>query len=162
MDYEKLYKDLIDKLKNLFGHFTACYIDAGEKGSALYKDVYAQVVNRLAAIFGEVLGIKGDASVEREKHKVVINTCYGGFGLSDKAIDWMNEHGANVGQYSDYDIERHNPILVACVEALGKEAGDTFSDLSVVEIEGSRYRVDEYDGKEWVVTPDNDYGWIEI
>ena len=28
------------------------------------------------------------------KHKIVYNDCYGGYTLSDKAIDWLSEHGS--------------------------------------------------------------------
>lgn len=31
--------------------------------------------------------------------KIVINTCYGGFGLSDKAYEWMMEQGVKVQKY---------------------------------------------------------------
>jgi len=161
MDYEAPYKDLVEKLKSVFGHFAACYADASEKGNLIYKDAYAQVVNRLAAEFGDELNITGDGKVEREKHKIVINTCYGGFGLSNKAVDWMKERGVDVESLCG-DVERHNPVLVACVEALGKEANDNFSDLAVIEIEGTRYRVDDYDGYEWAVTPDDSCDWVEI
>ena len=27
-------------------------------------------------------------------HKIVYNSCYGGYSLSDKAIDWLSEHGS--------------------------------------------------------------------
>lgn len=39
------------------------------------------------------------------KHKVVISTDYGGFGLSDKAEAWLKERGIEF-EYCD-DIERH-------------------------------------------------------
>lgn len=75
--------------------------------------------------------------------KLVINTCYGGFELSDKAIDMLGE---NV-----YQLERDDPKLVEIVEMLGKEAYNTdVSKLSVVEIpdNATDYEVDEYDGYE--------------
>ncbi len=130
------------------------------------------------------------------KHKIVYNNCYGGYALSDKAIDWLSEHGSErTRQFitqkkieaneriKDYDpkvrvtanstrkfyimdavrnfLERHDPDLVAVVEALGKEVNDTFSSLAIEEIARDMYNIEEYDGKETVVTPD-DIGWTVI
>lgn len=124
------------------------------------------------------------------KHKIVFNDCYGGYALSNKAIDWLSEHGSertkqfiakkraeanekikeyghrvrvtadNIIKFYIMDavrsfLERHDPDLVAVVEALGKEVNDTFSDLAIEEIDGDEYYIEEYDGKETVVTPDN-------
>lgn len=60
-----------------------------------------------------------------------------------------------------YFLRRHDPDLVAVVEALGKEVNGTFSRLAIEEIEGDMYNIEEYDGKETVVTPD-DIGWTVI
>lgn len=130
------------------------------------------------------------------KHKIVYNNCYGGFALSDKAIDWLLEYGSErtkhliaqkrleakekimdyvskvrvtadstrkfyVMNALRYFLERHDPDLVAVVEALGKEVNGTFSDLAIEEIDGDMYNIEEYDGKETVVTPD-DLCWTVI
>lgn len=121
------------------------------------------------------------------KHKIVYNNCYGGYTLSDKAIEWLSEHGSDktkrfiaqkrleANEKTKYDsskifyvmdalryfLKRHDPDLVAVVEALGKEVNGTFSDLVIEEIEGDMYNIEEYDGKETVVTPD-DIGWTVI
>lgn len=50
-------------------------------------------------------------------------------------------------------LKRHDPDLVAVVEALGKEANGTFSKLAIAEIDEDKYFIDEYDGREAVVTP---------
>ena len=90
------------------------------------------------------------------KHKVVINTCYGGYGLSKEAIQWLKN------KYGDDDIlERHDPRLVDCVETLGEKANGKFSRLAVVEIDSNRYRIDEYDGRESIETPDS-IAWTVI
>lgn len=60
-----------------------------------------------------------------------------------------------------YCISRHDPILVQVVEELGKKANGNYADLKVVEISGSKYRVCEYDGQEWVETPEY-LDWITI
>lgn len=121
------------------------------------------------------------------KHKIVYNDCYGGFALSDKAINWLSEYGsertkkfiaqkrleANKKTINDStkifyvmdairnSFDRHDPDLVAVVEALGKDVNDTFSSLAIEEIDGDMYNIEEYDGKETVVTPD-DIGWTVI
>lgn len=79
--------------------------------------------------------------------KVVYNTCYGGFGLSEKALDIL-------GKEYYYDIPRHDPDLVAVVEMLGEKANSRYASLAIAEVKGP-YRIREYDGLEWVETPDN-------
>ena len=107
--------------------------------------------------------------------KVVYNGCYGGFGLSNEAMDRMVELGYtgftlnpeykpdsksmfNFKYYGDYSIPRHDPILVQVVEELGKKASADCADLRIQEVNGP-YRIDEYDGMESVETP-NSYDWI--
>lgn len=57
-------------------------------------------------------------------------------------------------------IPRHDPILVQVVEELGKEANGFYANLEVVEIEGSIYQIDEHDGYESVIIPEQH--WIKI
>ena len=77
--------------------------------------------------------------------KIVINRCYGGFGLSEKAMKFL-------GIGSEWpDIARNDPKLVECVEKLGEEANDTYAELKVVEIpDDVNWEIGEYDGLEWV------------
>lgn len=108
--------------------------------------------------------------------KVVYNACYGGFSVSDEAMDRMVELGWNLklnpnydpnskGMFSSkyecmghlYDVPRHHPILVKVVEELGERASGSCADLQIAEVEGL-YRIDEYDGSESVVAPDG-YDW---
>jgi len=95
--------------------------------------------------------------------KIVYNGCYGGFGLSDKAVAryWELKGLPVHDAFTRFDIEddRADPILVQVVEELGEDAGDVFSYLQIREIpEGTLYRIDEYDGKETVMTQD-EYTW---
>jgi hypothetical protein len=77
--------------------------------------------------------------------KVVINKCYGGFSLSEKAC---KELGLK-GPYSH--IERNDPRLVEVVELLGKESWGDCAELKVVEIpDDVEYEIEEYDGTEWI------------
>jgi translation initiation factor 2 alpha subunit (eIF-2alpha) len=76
--------------------------------------------------------------------KIVINRCYGGFGLSYDALQAL-------GIESEHDIERDDPKLVAVVESMGNKANCRFSELKVVEIpEDVQYFIDEYDGIECI------------
>jgi hypothetical protein len=107
--------------------------------------------------------------------KVVINTCFGGFGLSHEAIMLYSElaklnlmpvrqdsswtpytyyiDGVQDGDHfwSEYSLKRDDPDLVAVVETLGKAADDQCAELKVVEIpDGIDWYIDEYDGREHV------------
>ena len=112
-------------------------------------------------------------------NKVVFNNCYGGYSLSKSAMLWLAVNGReeirtivkkyfeaqpnnNFGYHTDEDIKRHDPDLVRCVEALGHEADGACAQLEVRELNGNRYRIDEYDGLESVYEPeDEEYITIE-
>lgn len=111
--------------------------------------------------------------------KVVYNDCYGGFGLSDEAVElYLTKKGVDFtskeGQFSSltgssfyvdgeyfstYDIDRADSTLVEVIEELGERANTCFSKLKIADIKpGESYRIDEYDGIESVMTVD-DYDW---
>lgn len=76
--------------------------------------------------------------------KIVINRCFGGFGLSSEALK-------RLGRKYDHDIPRNDPDLVACVEEIGSAADGGFAELSVVEIpDDVDFGIYEYDGLEHV------------
>jgi hypothetical protein len=85
--------------------------------------------------------------------KIVINTCFGGFGLSDKAME-LYKILTGIPPATDlyhWDIDRDNPQLVQIVEQLGTEAEGRYSELKVVEIPlGVEWHVHEYDGLEHI------------
>lgn len=89
--------------------------------------------------------------------KVVINNCYGGFGLSEKAIALVQDQIGD--EFDPYDHPRHCPVLVSVVEELGEEANGRCAELFVAKLKGSQYIVREYDGCEWLQEPD-DIKWI--
>lgn len=112
------------------------------------------------------------------KNEVVYNACFGGFHLSRKAVNWLENNGSDENiitlikenknnEYIDvivtnyYRNRRHDPDLISVVKALGKEANDTFSELTICNISGDRYYIQEYDGSEDVLTPD-DIHWTLI
>lgn len=80
--------------------------------------------------------------------KIVINKCYGGFGLSKAARNFM---GLREDEYDAF-IPRNDPKLVQAVEILKEEANDQYADLKVVNIprDVKHWTIQEYDGKEWV------------
>jgi hypothetical protein len=81
--------------------------------------------------------------------KIVINKCYGGFGLSEVAeTRYKNESDNNVPYW---DIPRNDAILISIVEELGEDSWGTYSELEVIDIpDGVEWEVEEYDGKEWI------------
>ena len=117
-------------------------------------------------------------------HKVVVNKCYGGFGLSFKAVAYIFDNMSQEEKYEmrkDYkkesetdfwnikkhiganieNLPRHHKLLVEAVEKFGKEAGSKFCIPVIVHINGSRYMIEAYDGFENIVYPE-DIQWIDI
>ena len=81
--------------------------------------------------------------------KVVINRCFGGFSLSEKAYEFLGLEWDKYGyKYNGYDF-RNDARLVECVETLGEEADGRFAELKVVEIpDDVEWEIEEYDGLE--------------
>ena len=53
--------------------------------------------------------------------------------------------------FSDWKIERTDPILIQVVEELGEEANNIHSKLKIIEIpDDVDWYIDEYEGKEWI------------
>lgn len=99
--------------------------------------------------------------------------CFGGFGLSNKAIHRLAELGNEKCQelikipprYGTYylDIARHDPLLVQVVEELKEEANGECANLKIAEVYSDSYKISDYDGKESILTSDNnDYEWVHI
>ena len=108
--------------------------------------------------------------------KVVINDCYGGFDLSERAIMryaeikgiklYKNyiEYGIayttqpaktnkEIDQFfwSVHRIHRDDPALVQVVEELGRSANTQVSFLKVIDIpEGIEWDLEEHAGNEWI------------
>ena len=82
--------------------------------------------------------------------KIVINACYGGFGLSKEALALFNERSGAVVTY-DFNIVRNDPILIEIVEQLGEAAYGDFAKLKVVDIpDDIQWQIEEHAGKEWI------------
>lgn len=113
--------------------------------------------------------------------KVVINVCYGGFTLSKKAIEWLEERGVfntpylnenlkrtkdwmeqSLGNYvyDDMMLRRDNPLLVECVETLKQDAYNSRgSKLVIEECDGSLdkdFFIGNYDGYEEIFGNEED------
>ena len=101
--------------------------------------------------------------------KVVINKCYGGFGLSDKATErYLDLKGLKYTKEKDKygytnhivegnedwyyrEIDRGDPALVQIVEEMGADANGDYAKLVIVEVpDDVEWIVEEYDGMEWV------------
>lgn len=102
--------------------------------------------------------------------KIVVNKCFGGFGLSrfaflelrkmgnkyalketDIGEKWKNSNEVRDKYLDSFlsDIPRDDKDLVAIVEKLGKDASAPFSELKVIEIpDDVEWEIDEYDGVE--------------
>ena len=82
-----------------------------------------------------------------------------------QAKEHIDLYAETVEHHIAYDIAykfpRHNLDLVKCVEKLGSAASGTFSERSVYKLKGRMYRIEEYDGAEIVMEPD-DYEYTII
>ena len=121
--------------------------------------------------------------------KIVYNTCYGGYGLSEEAVIRYTELAGikiypekesfytmyyltppsgnkelddNRDTFEVSGIERHDHLLVQVVEELGEEANSRFSKLTIYETDSRMYRIDEYDGYETVKTGYSDDSWVIV
>ena len=100
------------------------------------------------------------------EYKVAYNACYGGFGLSKAASEYLNTNwDANInpdyGYIDEGVIPRHHKGLIEVIELLGEKANGFCAKLKVATISTPMYRVDEYDGYESIETPDS-YNWVII
>ena len=99
--------------------------------------------------------------------KIVINKCYGGFGLSDSArralaqikdVKEINNYDIPRSSIKtllvdggEYELSRDDPDLVAVVESMGKSSWGDYAHLKIVEIpEDVVWVVKEYDGMEHI------------
>lgn len=111
--------------------------------------------------------------------KILINRCYGGFGLSESAMNLLAERGfehaitakedAHLYGFYSYDyyndrvkmtnIEfRSHPMVIQVVEELGDEANGPHSKLQIVEINLDHLiDIADHDGKEKVIINGEEY-----
>lgn len=85
--------------------------------------------------------------------RIVINTCHGGFGLSETALTLYRAYaGIDNENFWDGEIGRNDPILLQVIDQLGIQACDGhYAELKVVEVpDDVEWEIGEYDGKEHV------------
>ena len=104
--------------------------------------------------------------------RVLINSQFGGFNISEAGAlrlrelgvaveveydEWVYDKVTHRDAYIDLpdDLERHDPRLLQCFDEMGQAMAGSCCTLKAVEVAGDRYRVREYDGREWVETPDS-------
>ena len=113
--------------------------------------------------------------------KVAYNACYGGFSVSRDVIlrareisgdpNWggvttigdVCEAGVvETRHYGFVDLPRHDPVLIQAIEEVGldKASGNCAKIRLETLSEGDRYRIEEYDGNETVITDYSDMGWV--
>ena len=89
--------------------------------------------------------------------KLIINGCYGGFGIKDEVMERLGLTS------QDSEETRTNPDLIALIES-GEDVNDRCANLVVVELpdDCTDYYIDEYDGLESVIyVVDGKLHWAE-
>ena len=131
-------------------------------------------MTQIAALLRKPTIHEAEVTKIKRMRKVVINTCFGGFGLSHEAIiryaqikgfplivkktdsslvpyQYYKEVEQPDNYFSDYEILRDDPALVKTVEELGREANGWAAELKVVEIPADvNWYIAEYDGIEHI------------
>jgi len=84
--------------------------------------------------------------------KIVINRCYGGFGLSPKAIAaYAERKGLDAYSIVDRLEDRDDAQLIQIVEEMGQDAAGANAWLKIVSIpDDVEWIIQEYDGMEWI------------
>lgn len=82
--------------------------------------------------------------------KLVISICYGGFSVSEEAIELYKDRTGRLPR-SEWDFKRDDPELIRIVKELGERANGSCAQLKVVEIpDDVEWVICQYDGLEWV------------
>lgn len=118
----------------------------------------------------------GEPKGEEDSNKmteVVINSCFGGFSLSEEGVrEYLKRKGKTLyvksdkyhfnhyytspdmtdeSYFYDRDIKRDDPDLVAVVKELGKKANGDCASLYIVKVPANvQWTIEEYDGSETV------------
>lgn len=80
--------------------------------------------------------------------EIVLNGCYGGFGLSDMVMNRYHELGGK--ENYGWEVDRCDPILIQILKEFGVgELDDDCTELYIQEFDDRYdYRIEDYDGIE--------------
>ncbi len=101
--------------------------------------------------------------------KVAINKSYGGFSISKECAQWIeNKYGIDLSKEYNYgkyyfNEKRHAKEIIDAIETLGSEvcSGDC-AKIVLEDCDSGLYQIEEYDGFETLITPDDERGWVKI
>jgi hypothetical protein len=93
-----------------------------------------------------------------ERMEVLYNACYGGWGISDKAMELyklrsVNDNSMGLEYECDELLCRTDPILIQIYNELGDEMNTKWCKIKIKKIPKkyeNYYFISEYDGKECV------------
>lgn len=84
--------------------------------------------------------------IETTEEKLYCTTQYQG--------EVLHEYPEHI--FYDRELDRCDPTLASVVEIMGPKASGTFAQLNILEVDDNTlYRVEEYDGYEYLITPDD-------
>ena len=95
--------------------------------------------------------------IEQELIEILYNSCYGGWGISDKALELYklrNDDLENLcisNVFCDELLDRTDPILIQIFNELGDKINTKCSKIKIKKIPKiykNYYSISEYDGKE--------------
>ena len=92
--------------------------------------------------------------INEEEIEILYNSSYGGWRLSEKAIELYKLRNPTLTElkFADY-YNRDDPILVQIYKELGNSFDDKYSKTKIKKIlkkYENYYDIEEYDGKEWI------------
>lgn len=83
--------------------------------------------------------------------KIVINRCFGGFGLSQMARDYLGWSDEEYWEKMFSEGFRYSDELIEVVQKFGEEANGDYSKLRIVEIpDDVDWVITDYDGMEQI------------
>lgn len=90
--------------------------------------------------------------------KIVINSCYGGFGISEFAKQELEKRNVKFNTWDSERELRESPHLINLIEEYGADKiSGIHADLKIIEIPDKddlpEYEIDEYDGMEQILDP---------